>query len=714
MNVHRLIARFLVGVALVLAGASGAEAGGGPENLFLVVNSASWASKTVANHYIQLRGIPGSHVLFLEWRGELDGIDIATFRQRILGPVLMTIQQRGLADQIDYVVYSSDFPTAIGIGAEIGDQKLPEVLMPTCAINALTFHWQRVMTRSAAVLGAQTNHYTVHANRESPGEHTHGFRSWYGWSADGQLLEAGGEQYLLSTMLAVTSGRGNSVGEAIRYLQRSAGVDGKRPKGTIYYCRNSGIRATTREPRFATAVAALKKLGVNAKIVEGDLPSNRPDVLGAMLGVARFSWPNSSSTILPGAICENLTSYGGILREGASQTPLTELLRYGAAGSSGTVVEPGAVQQKFPLPSMHVHYARGCSLAEAFYQSVYAPFQLLIVGDPLCQPFADVPKIRVEGIAAGQEVRGRIEVKPLAESDQGAPVDRWELFVDGRQNGRGSAGQTLTLDTTTLADGYHALTLVGIRSGPIETQGRMKLPIVAANRGHKVTLAASHKKVVRWDETLTLEASCPGCEQIIFASAGRPLASAAGPSARVQIDPRQLGSGPVDIYAVASWRKAKTQEAVSPPLSLVVRSAKPIPALAETAGRRLRGMLLRIDNGEPIPIQETRPPKWLADAGVKAGTSFTLEGFFTVPADDVYQFQIAHDGSLRLAVDDSVLYGAASTTPDERQFLPVSLRAGLHRIHVSGKAGPQARLMLTFGGQGTTSFEGTTFRQPAE
>ena len=46
------------------------------------------------------------------------------------------------------------------------------------------------------------------------------------------------------------------------------------------------------------------------------------------------------------------------------------------------------LQQKFPLPFIHDHYAQGCSLAEAFYQSVWGPYQLLILGDPLTRPFA--------------------------------------------------------------------------------------------------------------------------------------------------------------------------------------------------------------------------------------------------------------------------------------------------------------------------------------
>ncbi len=58
-------------------------------------------------------------------------------------------------------------------------------------------------------------------------------------SRDGKLLEAGGQQYMLSTMLAATSGRGNSVAEVLSYLQRSAGADATHPDGTIYYVLNS-------------------------------------------------------------------------------------------------------------------------------------------------------------------------------------------------------------------------------------------------------------------------------------------------------------------------------------------------------------------------------------------------------------------------------------------------------------------------------------------
>ena len=63
-----------------------AQAGGGPENVLLVVNSADSDSMTIANHYVQLRQIPPSNVMYLNWRGPPAKTDINTFREKILTP----------------------------------------------------------------------------------------------------------------------------------------------------------------------------------------------------------------------------------------------------------------------------------------------------------------------------------------------------------------------------------------------------------------------------------------------------------------------------------------------------------------------------------------------------------------------------------------------------------------------------------------------------
>ncbi len=207
------------------------------------------------------------------------------------------------------------------------------------------------------------------------------------WNAQGEIVPSGnGEKYILSTLLAWTSGRGNSVSEALDCLRRAAAADGQTPTGTVYFQVNDDVRSRTRVWGFDAAIKALKGMGVAAEREGPGLPDKK-HVAGMVAGVSDFNFAATGSTFDAGAIAEHLTSFGGMLDEGCGQTAMTEWIRCGAAGTSGTVTEPFAIQNKFPLPAIQVHYAHGCSLAEAFYLSVMGPYQLLIMGDPLCKPW---------------------------------------------------------------------------------------------------------------------------------------------------------------------------------------------------------------------------------------------------------------------------------------------------------------------------------------
>ena len=540
-------------IALILFGGatSTCHAGGGPENLFLLVNENSATSKTIANYYVELRQLPPSHVLYLNWSGSVESTDIETFRQQILQPALESIRGRGLGEQIDYLVYSSDFPWVVDLQKDFGEQKLPAQLAPAASLTGVTYLWQLVAAHNQNVIGLRNNNYVQRISGEKKTTQSHGFRSWYGWSDQGQPLEAGGAGYLLSTMLAVTSGRGNTLPEVISYLSRSAEADGTKPRGTIYYMRNGDVRSTTRQPGFEPAVAELKDLGVLAEILEGKLPNDRNDVAGLMAGSADFDWPASGSKIKPGALCEHLTSFGGVLRANAGQTPLTEFLRYGAAGATGTITEPYAIQDKFPLPSVQVHYARGCTLAEACYQSVSGPYQLLVVGDPLCRPWADIPTIVVDGVAQGDMLKGKLELLPQVRSKTGVRVDRFELFVDGHRKAQVVAGQKLELDTTSLVDGYHELRIVAIAAGPIATQGRLIVPVVVANLGKQVELTGPIGSEIGPAEKFSVQVKAPGATAVAIMHCGRAVGRLASDAGAIEIDAAKLGSGPVTLSAVA-------------------------------------------------------------------------------------------------------------------------------------------------------------------
>lgn len=298
------------------------------------------------------------------------------------------------------------------------------------------------------------------------------FRASTRWDANHQPTNGAGRKYLLSAMLAYVGGQANTLEEALACLRRAAAADHTHPRGTLYFMvSQDGARTGPRRWAFESAKAALSRLGVRAEVLDGVLPPSRSDVAGAMIGIATFDWKSSRSTILPGAFCDHLTSFAGAMN-GAGQTLLSEWIRYGAAGSSGTVAEPYAIQAKFPTAFLHVYYASGCTLAEAFYQSVSGPYQQLLVGDPLCAPWAPRVQVTVRNLREGVVLRKPLSVQVRCNGPK--PVRRYELYINGRLITSCGPEGRLLLDPRRFATGTYEARVVAV-TGSLETRGRAVL-----------------------------------------------------------------------------------------------------------------------------------------------------------------------------------------------------------------------------------------------
>lgn len=570
-----LLATVLWSAACLAASPSTAWAGGGPENVLLVVNVNSADSKTIANHYVAIRDIPASNVVYVNWRGGDEGCQGPQFWSKILRPTLDEIGERRLGEQIDYIVYSADIPWIVRLQPLFPDEKFSTAFRPIAATTGATFLWQYVRDKNPAIVAPVVNWYAAPDDGENDircerlGQiESRGFRARYGWDQAGQRTKdrTRGQSYFLSTMLGVTSGRGNTVAEIVRYLHRAAEADGTRPSGTIYFLKNNDIRSQTRHDCYDGVVQQLLTLGVSARVVPGRIPQGANDVLGIMAGTAKFDFAQSGSRILPGAICEHLTSLGGDLRSSAGQTPLTEFLRYGAAGASGTVTEPLALQYKFPLASLQLHYARGCSLAESFYQSVAGPYQLLIVGDPLCQPWAVAPAVTIEGIEPGQTVQGNLTISAKLETAPSRRVAMLEMFVDGRMVARYPPEHAPALDTTKLPDGYHELRVVAVAADAIETRGRAIVPIRVNNHGQEIEFTVEPRSGIVATEKVRISARQPGATAIVVRHNRREVARFKGDAGEVELLAATLGSGPVTLQAASEG----PQQAVSRPVQIEI------------------------------------------------------------------------------------------------------------------------------------------------
>lgn len=827
-----LLSPIAISLLLFTAPGGSALAGGGPENVAVIVNGDSWASKAIANEYAALRSIPPANIVILDDVPGFETITIDQFRDHLLQPVIETLTARGLDHQIDIVAWSCDLPWAIDVRGDIVGADIPQVATPTASLTGLTYLYQHVLAKSPTYLGMGSNFYyrgadtprddsawTAEQQREyqralellqqrqnlgeaerilaeAAAEHPRASACWYnyacalallnkpeesmaalrraveaGWhdadhtrgdddlaslrahaDFDAMLAEmraerlynlaaslgfrheygfdrernrtdpANGAHYLLSTMLAVTSGRGLSVHEAMDSLSRSVAADGSMPEGTFYYMRNGDVRSRTRMWGFPTAVAALELLGYAAEIIEGDVPRDRGDVAGLMAGIAAFDFAQSGSAIRPGAICEHLTSFGGIMREGGGQTPLTEFIRHGAAGASGTVFEPYSIQAKFPDPFIHVHYARGCSLAESFYQSVAGPYQLLIVGDPLCAPWATVPHLALRGPRPGESVSGVVAIEPMILNEQ--PIKQIDLFIDGRLVGRFPAADTTHIETDLLADGWHELRFVAVAATAIESQGRAILPLVVNNTGRSVKFAVDRRDA-DFAHRFSVRAESRGAERIEIHHSGRIVATIDGEAGSADIAASKFGLGRSSIQAHAIFPEAAPADepedtsglraAVGPshivrsePIEVRVDAGRPMPARPGSLNQRLQpGFRVTSQTGLSTIVQESRDRDWLAEAGVRHNEEVTISGWIRAEENGLFQLQLRTPRVISLEVDGEPI--ALEATADW-QFAPLHLAQGLHEFTFILRGPGPPQLEARFGLRGAASLDGRRMR----
>lgn len=533
---------------------------------------------------------------------------------------------------------------------------------------------------------------------------TMGFSATAAWTEKGEIADSGrdtgrdtrrdvGPHYMLSTMLGVNTGRANSVDEVLTCLKRASIADGTFPRGTIYIERNGDIRSATRAWAFADLVDQLKQAGVNCVLEDGVLPMNRADVAGAVVGIAEFDWNASKSKVIAGAICEHLTSCGGMMGERDGQTPCTEFIRAGAAGSSGAVTEPYALQEKFPSPFMHLHYVKGSTLAEAFYQSLEGPYQLLIIGDPMCSPWRARGSLSIEGAQSKDAVKGAITLKPKCQN-----AAAFALFVDGLRIEEAGAGATasFTLDTGKHADGEHTISVVATLNDAPKTRIRRDVVLSFANHGQSVTIAKKPAPKVAWGQKIAMELACEGAASIEVLHFDQAVAKQNGANATIEIDSGALGMGRVELRPVGVMSDGTRVQGPTIKVEIadpVTRHAGNTPAGAQ------KGLKLVAGGRAPVAVLDTFSADWIATAGVKEGEEFELFGVFEAGRADLYQLQLRSNSAATIEIDGQP---ALSGGEWNWRYAPVQLAQGRHELKLRGKASRDPRIDLRVGGAGTS------------
>lgn len=524
----------------------------------------------LANHYAELRKIPLSNLIYVDLPDRLAGEQATMtpeeFRTLIYEPANQTLKDRFLQGHILVWLYSLDFPVIINTSPPMSLTGMTFVRgRPPATDDIRSGRWLSPLFRGPdrpdgpAAMSISLEQFTLQLTTNMP---------------------------LPSMLLGWSGARGMPLPRIVEQLRRAASADGALPDASVYFELNNNVRSTARRWQFEPAASELGKLNVTA-IVSSNRPAQQLDLMGIVAGQAQLD-PAAYGTLRPGAYADHLTSFGAVFSEG-TQTKLTAWLRHGAAASCGTITEPGSLETpvvlwtKFPSARIHAHYAQGCTMLESLYQATRSPLQVLFVGDALCAPWTRAPGLAIVSMADDDAapLKGRAEfiTSAWAGSTIGKPMFLYLLNGLPLVNNQPQT-DSLTLDSSRIPDGYHALRAVGYINRHVRFQGFATRNLSVNNRGRSALLGGyAHKQKVDLNRPLTFAVSAEGDpSEIGLTAQGHILARVAYTSnTTLTVQSSAVGGGPVHFQAIAFYRDGQTVH--SAPLLLHVENLNQPPDL---------------------------------------------------------------------------------------------------------------------------------------
>ena len=325
-------------------------------DIAVVVNDADPASVELGRYYAEKRGIAAErivHVRFAAGHAVMSRADFASVQAVLDAKVGAEVQAYALAWTLPYRVECMSVTAAFALGFDPAAYCAEGGCRPTRA--------------SPYFESASRAPFTDHRLRPA-------------------MLLAGGD-----------------VESAKQLVDRGLASDERWPEGKAYLLSTGDANRNVRAPTYERVLARLGS-AYPIERVDADALEGRNDVMFEFTGVARVA-AMASNRFVDGAIADHLTSFGGGLVAGGSQTSALDWLAAGATGSYGTSSEPCSYRAKFPdVGVVMAHYLGGETLVEAYWKSVLMPGQGVFVGDPLARPFGGV---RAERSAAGTVISTR-------------------------------------------------------------------------------------------------------------------------------------------------------------------------------------------------------------------------------------------------------------------------------------------------------------------
>jgi uncharacterized protein (TIGR03790 family) len=401
--------RWRLSLGLFCACAAQVWAGGSGLNVAVVVNQNSTNSVELGNYYCERRQVPPQNLLRMNWPGGSSVWSNADFNTYLLNPLLTMLSSRNLTNQIDYVVLSMDIPYRVVQNDNATNTGINSTT--SCLYYGFKpdFDFPSYNPASCNLPAASSNSY----------------------AASEAIFRLAPPATAVTTPFLTMMLTASNLTLAKATIDQGVAGDGTFPPQPVYLAKSDDRLRNIRYLLYDNAIFNTRLHGGYSLLRTS---TDVPDGLGILLGYQNGMYVYSSGPGLfaPGAMADNLTSYGGVLYELNDQTTLLMLMNSGATASYGTVVEPCTYFEKFPSPQNYFYQARGFSVAECYYQSVTNPYQGLLVGEPLAAPFAQPAFAAWNSLPVNALLTGTTNLSLQASAgDIRHPVQQVDLFVDG-------------------------------------------------------------------------------------------------------------------------------------------------------------------------------------------------------------------------------------------------------------------------------------------
>jgi hypothetical protein len=340
-------------------------------------------------------------------------------------------------------------------------------------------------------------------------------------------------------------------------------------------------------------------------------------------------------------------------------------------------------------------------LAEAFYQSILQPYQLLIVGDPLARPFAQFAEVGLEAPDAGKPWSGAVRVTPAVTPAEGASIRTVELWVDGQHVASGAMHEPIPWDTRSVEDGSHELRLVAVEDSVIETRSVFRTTIDVFNGDRRIEVG-QYARDVEYGAAIAVSGQARGAARVELLRGHQVLGATEVKDGRWSLvaSSTDIGMGVVPVVVRAVYPDGHAVR--SEPVEITVREPARLPAAAleQPPAQGLRAVVWGKDGSVRglIVEQLTGTLFEIEKAGVDA-ESVKLTGYFHVEQPGTYQFAVRRDGQVSIIVHDRVLLDANIPPEVGERFAVLGLEAGWHPIEVELKqAGRNSFLKVVLAG----------------